>query len=225
MGPRKYFLDVCAYDENGIVRINHAEGYSSLDFCNCLAEEMIPLMTKKEINYFFAENRHTEIFKDELLSKKASQCIISAKEKFAITPPPQETWEVTITPPPQRDIVSQSVSTIALIDSIIRLVDYEKKFYQLLEGQLDELGADPKVEDADLTALRKKITFDEINPDVIKNGYMDYSDEEVKMIYEYLASMSHDDLSYSTVKYEQEMVSYLSLFIELKVNDYMKLNE
>ena len=212
MGPRKYFLDVCAYDENGFERINHARGYSNLDFCNCLAEEMIPLMTKKEINYYFAQNNHTKLFEDELLSKKAAQCMISAQENFTITPPP----------PPQEVIAPTSVSTEALIDSIIQLVDYEGKFDQMLHEQLDKLKVESKIDDSQYTSLEKSITFNELNPEVIKNAYLDYSDDDVLSIYEYLSSMSQKELSESSVKYELTMVNYFSHHIKMKLQDALR---
>jgi hypothetical protein len=208
MGPRKYFLEVCAYDENGEVRIEEQFGYSNLDFCNCLAEEMIPLMTKKEINYYFEQNNHTKIFEDKVLSRKAVECMMAAKEKW-ITPPPQETVVVT------------SISVRSMIDSIIQLVDYESKFNEILQLRLMELKESSTLDDAQYNSLIESVKFDSINPAVIENAYIDYSNDDIVLIYEYLNNMPKDELSNSDSKYERSMIAYFSKYIELRIQDYL----
>ena len=138
--------------------------------------------------------------------------MISAQENFTITPPP----------PPQEVIAPTSVSTEALIDSIIQLVDYEGKFDQMLHEQLDKLKVESKIDDSQYTSLEKSITFNELNPEVIKNAYLDYSDDDVLSIYEYLSSMSQKELSESSVKYELTMVNYFSHHIKMKLQDALR---
>lgn len=215
MGPRSYFIYACAYDENDQVRIDYQRGYSSLDFCNCLADDLIPQMTADEINYILPGNRHAEIYKNEVLSSIANDCMRVVLDKWKQqAPPPKVSAEVeTITQP----IVE------GVIDSIIVIADYEKAFYAILDQQLGMLVDESTITEAQLRSIKQELTYEIVQTEVIFNAYGDFSEEELQAIYNYLRSLSPSELETTNLRYERGIIDYFTKLIELRLDE--KLSE
>lgn len=207
MGPRKYFIEACAGDS--VIEMNPYQGYSSIVFCNCMADDLLPLLTKEQINYYITEDRQQELMNDATYSKTVVQCMVIAKENWKPSPPP-----------PEERIVN--VTNQALIDSIVELVDYRIKFDEIIEDRLMKFKKEKGLSKKQLEKLKENIRFEDIRMVVIKNAYSDYSTEELTTIYDYLKEMTPNELSNSTVKYEQIMVDYFFLKIDLQIEDELK---
>jgi len=182
-----------------------------------MADDMLPILTKKEMNYYFTQNNHTEIYKDTALSKIAMLCMVEAKKNWKPLPPPQEEIMVEHS---SRELIEQSSEE--LIDAIVELVNYEILFDEILEKRLEQLEKEKKLSEKQLEFLRDNVLFEEMKMTVIKNAYMDYSTEELSIIYEYLSGMSTEELNNSTVKYEQDMTDYFNLKIDLLIEEKLK---
>ncbi len=89
MGPKSVFMSVCTSNMNSKV-LNTLELYSTLDFCNCMADELLPTYTKAQITYYFTEGHMPEMFEDEKSRKILIDCI---KDSLNTIPPVEEIIE------------------------------------------------------------------------------------------------------------------------------------
>lgn len=228
MGPRKYFIYSCAYDENDQIRIDYELGYSNLDFCDCLADDLIPQMTKEEITYYFRGNRHSEVFNNPNLATISRDCMKYAMEKWDSPPPPEEVSivpETRISPPPKEvTIVSETRTSPvpSVIDSILVIVDYERKFNEIRDHQIEQLEQETKLTNDKVLALKKRINYEDIiQPKVIYNAYRDNSEEDNQAIYAYLRSLSDEELEKTSLLYNANTVLYFEKIIAIRLNEFL----
>ncbi|PHR46526.1 MAG: hypothetical protein COA32_10300 [Fluviicola sp.] len=91
MGPKSIFMDVCLTNMNSSDFLNSMEDYSSLDLCNCMADELLPTFTKAQINYYFTQGHMSEMFEDEKSRKILTDCI---NRSLKLVPPPEDATEI-----------------------------------------------------------------------------------------------------------------------------------
>ncbi len=214
MGPRKYFIYSCAYDENGQENNPYDLGYSQLDFCNCLADDLIPAMTEREINYYIGENRHEEMMNNIVFSNIAQDCMRTAIDEWNQKPPPPE--EVSIVPETRTSPIP------GVIDSILVIVDYERKFYEIRDQQIEQVKQETVFSNEKLLSLKKKLNYEDIiQPKVIYNAYLDNSEEDNQAIYAYLRSLSPEELTQSSLLYNSHVVLYFQKIIAARLNEFL----
>lgn len=228
MGPRKYFIYSCAYDENDQIRIDYELGYSNLDFCDCLADDLIPQMTKEEITYYFRGNRHSEVFNNPNLATISRDCMKYAMEKWDSTPAPEEVSivpETRISPPPKEVSTVSETRTSPIpgvIDSILVIVDYERKFYEIRDQQIEQVKQETEFSNEKLLSLKKKLNYEDIiQPKVIYNAYLDNSEEDNQAIYAYLRSLSPEELTQSSLLYNSHVVLYFQKIIAARSSEFL----
>ncbi|MBU2018932.1 MAG: hypothetical protein KJ941_04735 [Bacteroidetes bacterium] len=62
--------------------------YNVVNFCNCVALDLLPTLTKVKINYYFTEGHLAELFADNEVI--LTNCVLYGKDQPMQGPPPQE---------------------------------------------------------------------------------------------------------------------------------------
>ncbi len=192
MGAKSIFMEVCM-ENMSEKRPDAGAPYSVYDFCNCMADELLPTFTKSQINYYFTQDHL-----DEMLTDSASRYIIVNCVVKNIS------FDSIVSLPPPLIIESMTLKeNEPLVDSIVIICDYESKFNSIKEQRLIYFAKENDWDEKKIKEVYSKIKFLEFDQRRYYGGYSGYSRNDLLAIIEYFEAMSQEELQQSEVRYEK----------------------
>jgi len=191
MGPKSIFMEVCMTNmsEN---RPKVGAPYSVYDFCNCMADELLPTFTKAQIHYYFAQGHMDEMLTDSVSNYIIVNCVVKNISFDTIASPP---------------LVIEEAMTLKenepLVDSIVVICDYEAAFNTIRKQRLMYFASQNDWSDKKIKEIESKVNFLDFDQRRYYGGYSLYSKNDLLAIIEYFGSMSQEELQQSEIRYEK----------------------
>jgi hypothetical protein len=207
MGPKYIFLEVC--NENmGETLTEVNDSFSKPVFCNCMADELIPTLTKKQIEYYFKQGHMHEMFNDSRLKDLILECVFTNSKNTFRTPPPSEMMS-----PEENE---------HLIDQIVIICDYNSAFNSIRDELISKRATQKNWSEKKINEIKSKINFHDVDKHVFYSGYSIYSHEDLREVLNLFKNMSKEDLDSSTLKHEELILRNLKNMISNKLNELEK---
>ncbi len=194
MGPKSIFMEVCTENMSSIISKKDAL-YNVDDFCDCMADELLPTYTKKQISYYFTENHMDEMFQDSISNNIIVSCV---KKNVKFNSPPL--------PPP---MAMPDKANEKLIDKLIEVSDYKGLFNFLKDSIIIAFANEHNWSNAKTDSIYLSIKFENQPQSMYHNAY--YS--ETKENLEIMIRVFEETESYS-------LVDNMSFYSKMIINNY-----
>lgn len=199
MGPRSVFIEVCT--ENMAPSTSSLPVlYSIPGFCNCMADELLPTLTRSQMDYYFAQEHMDELVEDSLARTIISECTLkNLHDKYkngqtALTP-------AQVIPPPE--VITRGATRDSIVRELVVLCDYESYFNSSREKIIAIISEENTASDTQIAKIRDEVTFSDFDMIHFYSAYSIYTEEELVTILEYFKEMTSEELARSNVKHEK----------------------
>jgi hypothetical protein len=190
MGPKSIFMDVCVENMSSSMPDVGAP-YSVYDFCNCMAEELLPTYTKSQINYYFTQNNMDEMVKDSISFQIISGCVL--KNINAENPPPE--------------IQTTFLNRDSLIMEVVKASRYEL-IYDYCKDSIVMIFAEKySWEKKKIIEIRNSLIYEPEQQFMYNSVYPNETADQLREIKEYFLAMSDEEMIQFKLTY-QENVTY-----------------